>query len=266
MRYQFIILFNCLLVFYSCRHQGADNREIGFVSDIRAMELNNRASQLFQDGKTDSALILLNMAIQIDSNYLIAYSNKCTFLWQLKRNEEALRTAKRATQIKEVIGLAYLLEGQGYERVGHFDSARTCYLKVIDYDEQNPSTKLSLALKASIVELVTIAKGKDYGLKKLQQFFGKELDTLSRSDLKIVKQLKNDIESYQGGGMLEFLDSQFRQYCITTDESMDEVEDGFINKGINVQGIIGRKGGYYIQVNDKFRTKVLALGLVECDD
>jgi tetratricopeptide (TPR) repeat protein len=257
MRYRLVILINCLLACYSCRPIGPDKR---------AIELNNRAAQMFQKGKSDSALILLDMAIQIDSNYFIAYSNKCTFLWQLNRNEEALRTAKQAIQIREVTGSVYFLEGLGYERVGHLDSARSSYLKAIDYSEQLKSKNLLFAQKTALAELVTVTKGKGHGLKKLQELFDMELDTLPRSNLNLVKDLKNEIESYQEGGLLEFLDSQFRQYCLTTDKSMDEVEEDFLNKGINLQGIIGKGDGYYLRVKNKFRPKVLALGLTECDD
>src|SRR5690242_4180186 len=102
MRRNPIILFTCLLAFNSCRATDPDKR---------AIELNNLAAQLFQEGKTDSALILLERAIQIDSNYFIAYSNKCNFLWQLNRNEEALRTAKQATQLKEAMISSYFLVG-----------------------------------------------------------------------------------------------------------------------------------------------------------
>jgi tetratricopeptide (TPR) repeat protein len=236
------------------------------VPDKRAIELNNLAAQLFQEGKTDSALILLDRAIQIDSNYFIAYSNKCTFLWQLNRNEEALRTARKATQIKEAMISSYFLVGIAYERVGHLDSARAIYAWLIYAVEQHNSNRLLLSEKTALVEILTVAKGKESGLNKFQEFFGAGLDTLPPSDLSLIKYLKNEIVSYQGGGMSEFQGGKPRQYCIATDRSKVEVLEMLLDKGINVQGIVSKEGGYYIRVYDSFRPKVLALGLVECGD
>src|SRR5262245_4316237 len=109
MRLQLFILLYCSLV-YSCQTAGPDKR---------AIELNERAVKLFQERKTDSALILLDKAIQIDSNHFYAYGNKCGYLWQLNRNEEALETAR---QFKNPSGGTYSWLGLAYEHAGYFDS------------------------------------------------------------------------------------------------------------------------------------------------
>jgi len=206
----------------------------------------------------------LEKAIRIDSDYFIAYTNKCNFLWELNRNEEALRTAIRTTKLKKVTASNYTLEGLAYEHVGHLDKAKESYAKALDYSEMHKSDTLTYFQKVAIATLLTVVKGKEYGLEEIQRVLGEYQDRLSGLHLQFLKSDKNEIESYLGGGFLEFTHGQKRQYCFVSDKNMEEVSEYLVDRGVNVASIVGRNGGYYIEVKDKFRTRALDLGLVEC--
>ncbi len=75
---------------------------------------------------------------------------------------------------------------------------------------------------------------------------------------------RNEIVFYQNGGFLEFMDGEKKQYCITTEKDIDEIDKYLINNGINADGISNKSGGYYLKIRNKFRDKTLALGIIEC--
>ena len=229
-----------------------------------AVNLTARSRYLFQEGKTDSALTLADSAIQTDSTYLPAYSGKCTCLWELKRNEEALNLARQAMQISDAYGSVPGLLGLAFEHVREPDSAKAAYKRAIGYAERHRTAFLPFSQMATLAAMLTVTKGKYYGLQQIELASAHRPDSLPPADEKSIKSLKNEINSYQGGGLLEFVEGEPRQYCVNSGQSMESVSDELLDKGINTQGITRRQGGYLVKVKDKFRTKVVALGLIEC--
>lgn len=229
-----------------------------------AIELIDRSRYLFQQGNADSALILADSALRTDKGYLPAYSSKCSSLWELKRNEEALTIAKEAMQFSDAYGSVPGLLGLAFEHVREPDSAKAAYKRAIAYAERHKAEFLPFPQMATLAAMLTVTKGKYYGLQHLDLASAKRPDSLSRADERSVKSLKNEINSYQGGGLLEFVEGEQRQYCINSQNSMEAVSDDLLDKGINVQRITQRQGGFLAIVKDKFRAKAVALGLIEC--
>ena len=62
--------------------------------DKKATELNNRAVNMILDNP-DSALILLDQATDIDSNYHVAYGNKVSVYLSQKDFENAIKSAEK---------------------------------------------------------------------------------------------------------------------------------------------------------------------------
>jgi tetratricopeptide (TPR) repeat protein len=256
---KYILLSLQILLFFNCLARSGDNTK-------RAIELNDQAIQLSVHGKIDSALTLLDKAIQTDSNYKRAYGNKLTFLWQLNRNEEALRTAIRLSKLKNATGADYFWVGYALEHLGKLDKAKESYLIVLNSAETHKSVTLNILQKMTHAELLAIVKGKEFGMKEMQRIAEEYRDSSSIKVLSILRFTKNEIESYNGGGFLEFEQGETIHYCLTTDKSSKEVSDFLEENGINTKGVSMKAGEgiAHIEIRNKFRKKALELGLVEC--
>jgi tetratricopeptide (TPR) repeat protein len=90
-----------------------------------ALKLNNEAVQLFMDSvgmdsgrPLKKAINLLNQAIKIDSNYLIAYRNKFDYQIALKQLDSAIATGKQLIRLAPQDGTIRLRVGMAIERAG----------------------------------------------------------------------------------------------------------------------------------------------------
>jgi tetratricopeptide (TPR) repeat protein len=81
----------------------------------------------------EKAVGLLNKATQIDSNYFIAYFNKCGFQCHLKRYSDALITGKEMVRIAPNDATVKFFVGQIYYKTGDTIQARAYYQNYLDY-------------------------------------------------------------------------------------------------------------------------------------
>lgn len=257
----------CIIAFLSVNFYSQYNKE--------AIELNNQAVQLYLDGRiepvpeayTEAAIKLLDKAISIDSSYYLAYYTKCNFLWELGKNQEALINAKLVLQIDEIYPNGFYLVGEAFEYLGELDSAKENYKKLIEYAKNYQLDTLLPGERQTLILLITVVEGKEKGLLELQKVQNHYRTELSQDDIKSIRSLKNNIEVYQGGGTFELMDmrdTEIENYCIETDKSIGEISDYLEENGINA-GIIGRENGYYLQIQNKFKDKVEAIGLLRCE-
>lgn len=222
--------------------------------NTEAQDLTNQAIQIYQEDydKLEDAIVLLDKAIAIDSNYFLAYSSKCNFLWELKRNQEAFVTAKLATRIENV--KSWNILGLAFEHLNKLDSAIVCYKTFLStYPSQDKGEQIFLLLFVAVVE------GKDKALTKLNEIFGEH-----QKD-EFYLNIKNEIEYYQGGGIIEMLYEEGKEYCLKTEKSMLEIVDFLANNGVNAK-LLAIKDGYYLFIKDKFRNKAFELGVTECKE
>lgn len=71
---------SALLILISCTSCGQQTTK--YAPDKKAVELNNSAINLIRypsDSSYEKAIILLNQAIKIDSNFFMVYANKFSF-------------------------------------------------------------------------------------------------------------------------------------------------------------------------------------------
>jgi Flp pilus assembly protein TadD len=111
-----------------------------------ARALNDSAANLMTS-QSDSALVLLDKALKIDSNYVIAYQNKVTIYVQ-KNNFDAAIKILRKLEITQPTNpeLAFYL-GFLLERTKHTEEANKYYQKAITLnkaklDKTNPADSL----------------------------------------------------------------------------------------------------------------------------
>jgi tetratricopeptide (TPR) repeat protein len=117
-----------LIAIYSCGHHSAKN-----TVDPAAVELNNKAMTLvaFIDNADSSnkAIILLNKATTIDSNYFLGHYNKLLFFNQLKQFDKAVLTVNKLIQLRPSAQDLYLTGGILYERIGDTVSSKQYFTK-----------------------------------------------------------------------------------------------------------------------------------------
>lgn len=247
------VLFLCCLLFQECSGDKLHK------PDNKAIELNNLAVKLYQDDKIDSAVVLLNQAINIDSLYKAAHSNICNYLWELKKNSEALTFANHYFKIDSINGALFL--GMALEKVNLLDSAKYFYNKLLTGYEKLPYNTLDYMSKVNIAVITTVTGNKEKGLKLIDDILAQN-KSLSEDKLEFIKPFRNEIESYQGGGYLEFSENKTSQYWISSDKDISEIQKYLYENGINAN-VISKLGGYQLELKDKFRDKALKLGIVE---
>jgi len=113
-----------------------------FKPDSIALKLNNRAVLLISDAAHtydtlksvlyDSAITYLNQAIEIDSLYLLAYTNKAQALQRKGSLKEALEVLNQVEIIKP--DFAEVIMGQGFllEKMGNMELAHTKYKQALE--------------------------------------------------------------------------------------------------------------------------------------
>ncbi len=85
------------------------------------------------------AISLLDKAIQVDSNYFVAYRNKLSFQLNLKHYDEALRTSLKILQLRPnnpdhyfTVGLLNDIQGDSYTSRKYFNESAKRYDKILD--------------------------------------------------------------------------------------------------------------------------------------
>ncbi|HVS93975.1 MAG TPA: hypothetical protein VHE59_18195 [Mucilaginibacter sp.] len=105
----------------------------------------------------EKAVGLLNKALQIDSNYLIAYFNKFGFQCHLTKYKDALATGKQIIRlnpndgtIQYLVGMVFEIRGDSASAKGYYESALVLYdkkLASMDIDDKHyKSIKASKAM------------------------------------------------------------------------------------------------------------------------
>lgn len=132
----------------------------------KAIELNNKAILLINNGnETDymKALDLLNKAINIDSTYYMAYSNKITVLIRLKEYDKAIKTCKYlVTNIKQDYPEAFTILGILYDKLNKKKNAEHYYKKAIKAYTKRINSKeeiLDMINKAHLIYIMDNKRG-----------------------------------------------------------------------------------------------------------
>lgn len=108
-----LLFFTITFISVHCYSQNTDAKKTNISPKARA--LNDSAVSLVVDNSHyDKAIDLLNQALQIDSNYLIALYNKFSYESALKQYDKAITTAQHIIRIKPNSFMAYFSLGIGY--------------------------------------------------------------------------------------------------------------------------------------------------------
>jgi tetratricopeptide (TPR) repeat protein len=185
-----LLLTFVLVTIISCNRQYKQT-----VNNPKAIELNNKAVELMKVQKYDSALILLDQAISLDLNYLIAYGSKAAIYIELKDYKKALIETENQIKIKPDYAEAMSVAGFICDKTGDSIKAMDYYKKSLEiYNDRIANFKDSVQLTNNKINKACLliitgqeSKGKDE-LKKLKE--------VNLNDTKIDEFLKMDRQSY----------------------------------------------------------------------
>jgi tetratricopeptide (TPR) repeat protein len=120
--------------------------------NLTSIKLNNLAIEKMKVEDYDTALVLFDEAIAIDSTYFIAYNNKVNCLVAMKDFSEAIKTQRLSLEIKPDLAEGYFFLGMLLDSFGDSVQATNCYYESIELfkyrilkGESLGSNKLNLA-------------------------------------------------------------------------------------------------------------------------
>lgn len=123
-----------ILIFTLFSLSASAQKEIQNKVDPAAVRLNNMAMELnIQNSDSASkAIIFLDSATAIDSNYYLAYYNKLIFLNQLKQYSKAIIAINNLIRMQPNANVFYFNGGIIYEKMGDTISSRNYFQKSLE--------------------------------------------------------------------------------------------------------------------------------------
>jgi|ERR1035437_4668718 tetratricopeptide (TPR) repeat protein len=182
-----LILFLLLFGFVACGQQIKK-----YVPDKKAMHLNDSAMQIVMHSNNDSdcqkAIILLDQATKIDTNYFMAFFHKLSGQLQLKQYSKALETAKHINWIRPNYIDAYVTVGILSEKLGdtvtatkYYNLALDKYNKVLDtMNITNRDYNMLLMYKG--IDLILVGQ-QAKGNKVLEQLYNNSTDNNTSKEI-----------------------------------------------------------------------------------
>ncbi|PZV77588.1 hypothetical protein CLV31_12056 [Algoriphagus aquaeductus] len=199
-------LFSIVLIIFSCCSQ--ENRlnqsEINSINiaDSIAIELNNKAISLMSDASHgydslssilyDSALVYLDQAIEIDSLYLLAYTNKSQVLRRKGELEGALEVLKKVETKKQ--DFAEVITAQGFilEKMGKLELAKLKYKEALEvYEKRLEMNPKNDKVQSDIAFLYIFFEDKSSALDKILQLI---IENPTSEQLKIMESVIKDFD------------------------------------------------------------------------
>ena len=164
-----IITLN-LIAFVALVCAGQDKKE---NYHPKAIEINNKAVELKQKFKNDSALILFDKAIELDKTYYLPHANKVAIYLDRNDYNKALSECKISLRLQPDYAEGWVLAGTLYDLKGKTKSALQYYQKSLELynkrisDSSKKSNIKSNKLNRAVV-LVLIGQEKE-GRQALMQ-------------------------------------------------------------------------------------------------
>ena len=136
----------------------------------QAVLLNDRAVEIRLD-KPDSALYLLDQAIQLDPDYYLAYSNKSSVLLQLGQQVKAIEALKNAVELKPELAEMVVSLGMLYDYTNKPEKAKAEYQKALQlFTARIKNTNKHLVENKMNRAMVLLLLGdKEQGQKEIDQ-------------------------------------------------------------------------------------------------
>ena len=200
------ILFFIVLVIASCndreKRSSQSESSISYKPDSVALELNNKAVKLMGDAPHtydslsgmlyDSAIVYLNQAIEIDSLYLLAYTNKAQALQRKGSLEEALQVLKQVETIKPDFAEVVTAQGFILEKMGRMELAEQKYGQALKaYEERLKKDPKNDKVQSDIAFLYIFLEDKNTALDEIRNSI---LENPESEQLKMMERVIKDFD------------------------------------------------------------------------
>lgn len=130
-----VLLF---LILSACGQQSESTHR--FINP-KARQLNDSAaSVVINEENYEKAILLLDKAIQFDSSYAPALTNKFSYQMQLKQYEKALITAKHINRIYPQSSIHFVATGMVYENLGDTNHSKIYFSEAAKYFDKTLDT------------------------------------------------------------------------------------------------------------------------------
>ena len=199
-------LFFIVLVIASCsdREKRSNQSESSnsYKPDSLALELNNKAVKLMGDAAHtydslsgmlyDSAIVYLDQAIEIDSLYLLAYTNKAQALQRKGSLEEAQQVLKQVETIKPDIAEVITAQGFILEKMGRMELAEQKYGQALTaYEERLKKNPKNDKVQSDIAFLYIFLEDQNAALDEIRNSI---LENPESEQLKMMERVIKDFD------------------------------------------------------------------------
>lgn len=209
-----VLFFTMSLIVIACGNPKEQSEQVDSLKihqpDSNALRLNNKAARLIGDAGHsydslkgllyDSAIVYLNQAIEIDSLYLLAYTNKAQALQRKGSLEQALEVLHKMETIKPNLAEAIMGQGLILEKMGNMELANKKYRQALEaYEKRVKDDPKNIRAQSDIAFLYVFLEDKN---KAIDEIHNLVLENPTNDELKAIEGLienfdrKKFIEEY----------------------------------------------------------------------
>ena len=171
MRNTLNLLLICFIVI-SCDSQHEEQNDNKQYDSV-AIQLNNRAmelSLLTNRDSTELAITLLSQAIQLDSNYYLAYNNMVTLLLMQSKRDSALSVLEIMIDREPNFAEGLSVQGHIYNKQGKHEMAKQKYqLAMKAYDSRIKKNEGDVNAKVNRTFLMLFLYDKETALREIDK-------------------------------------------------------------------------------------------------
>ena len=201
-----VIFFTLFLILMACGNPKEQSEQIDSLKihqpDSNALRLNNKAARLIGDAGHsydslkgllyDSAIAYLNQAIEIDSLYLLAYTNKAQALQRKGSLSQALEVLYKMEIIKPDLAEAIMGQGLILEKMGNTELANKKYSQALEaYAKRLENNPDNTRVQSDIAFLYIFLEDKDKAIDEIQNLI---LEHPDNEELKVIEGLIKNFE------------------------------------------------------------------------
>ncbi len=183
----------CLLLYFfsvvtSCSQKKDEQRkeekrkvlkECRALNDVAIEKLNSYYYQGNEADKLDSALVLLQRAVECDTNYFLAYANMATVLTLKGNYNSAIEVVNKLLTLTNNDPEIVVYKGMLYEKQGKRDIAKKQYTFANElYDKRIAQYPDSVEIIADKMILKAYLEGKEKALAELDRYIQKYPNSL----------------------------------------------------------------------------------------
>lgn len=197
---KFLLLSLCILTFNGCgstvHKNKTSNNTIStvVVIDSKSESMYKKASTLYQKGENDTALKVLNEALNYDSNNYKALSLKGLLLSFNNQSDDGIKLIEKSLQINTEYTQGFYEMAMALKLNGQYEKSIKYFEKVIEKDTKNTWSYYGISTNYA-----------DMGNKEQALFYLKKAIDLGGNEVKSAAFYQDHFEKFHGNSEFEKL-------------------------------------------------------------